>query len=387
MKIMFLSHSPDDPNAGASRVYHLLADGLRARGHEVTLLHLESMGLPRQPLPRKLAEKLVLPRYVEKTGRGLAALAEQDVVMTSSGQGYRLFRQIAAMTGRRPVTVNHLHGLSIYDDVAARTLSWLGFWPVSTSYRYITGSRAPAWDMAGVHAADVTVVQNFRDESYIAAFAPEAALRYVPPCLHPDLEAASASIAPIEGRGNRILWFGSWERRKGAFLVAPVFEQVARCIPDVELVIGGTGLPAAQILEGFPQALRSRVTVLPRIAIEAQIAEFNAASAFFFPSFSEGFGLAVLEAMAFGCCGVSTNTGGFIADYALDRVHAMVTYPSVKHMALALTEILGDPALRARISAEGRALARTFTAARMVDDYDRLFRELATGAARTAVPA
>lgn len=381
MKVLLLSHSPDDPNAGASRVYHILADGLTARGHEVTLLHLESMGLPAHPLARKLAEKLVLPRYVEKTGRGLAALADQDVVMVSSGQGYRLFQQIAALPGRRPVTVNHLHGLAIYDDLAARTLSWLGFWPVSASYRYVTGSRAPAWDMAGVHAADLSVVQNFRDESYVGTLAPDAGVRYIPPCLHPDLLEASTSVAPIEARGNRILWFGSWERRKGAFLVAPVLEQVAERIPDVEMVIGGTGLPAAEILERFPPGLRSRVTVLPRISIEQQIAEFNAASAFFFPSFSEGFGLAVIEAMAFGCCGVSTNTGGFIADYALDRVHAMVAYPSVKHMALALTEILQDPDLKARVSAEGRSLARTFTAERMVDAYDELFREVAGGAA------
>ena len=46
LKILAISHMPNDENAGASRIYHLLARGLRERGHTVKLLHYEDLKIP-----------------------------------------------------------------------------------------------------------------------------------------------------------------------------------------------------------------------------------------------------------------------------------------------------------------------------------------------------
>ena len=65
MRLLLVSHCPNDPNGGASRVYHFLTDGLRARGHEVQCLHLEDIEIPR--VMRKLADRCLMPSFVSRS--------------------------------------------------------------------------------------------------------------------------------------------------------------------------------------------------------------------------------------------------------------------------------------------------------------------------------
>lgn len=375
LRVLFLSHAPDDPDGGASRIYHMLAHGLRARGHAVDLFHLEDFGLPRGRTAAKLASRVALPHYVSRFGarRGPDGY---DVVMSSSGMAAPLFAKLAGRKDR-PALVNHLHGLTIYDHLANTTENALGHYATSRAYRMVTGPFQVRWDLAGVRSADLTVVQNLRDLSWVRPRLPAGAeARMIPAALHPEVLAASRLAAPPAGRRpDRLLWFASWESRKGSYYLPDAFQAIRRSHPGAELSIGGAGRPEAEMRAHFHAEDRGFVRVLPRLTIAEQAACFESAAIFLFPSLSEGFGLALVEAMAFGLAAVTTNTA-FGGDYLTDGRTARVVFPSSEHVARAAIELIGSDETRRGIAEAGRALAQGFTLDRMAEAYEAAFLEL-----------
>lgn len=127
---------------------------------------------------------------------------------------------------------------------------------------------------------------------------------------------------------------------------------------DMSLVI--VGVPDLSFPDPLPGVitelgLESRVRLLPEVAEKWLPALYQAASAFAFPSLAEGYGLPVLEAMAAGVPVVSSDIPA-LAEVA--RSAAIRLPPTnVAAWVAALTRVIGDPGLRARMSAAGREVA------------------------------
>jgi glycosyltransferase involved in cell wall biosynthesis len=372
MRILLLSHSPKDPDGGASRIYHVLEEGLAARGHVVDVRHQEDYSIPTGRLPRLLVDRLVMPQWLSRAA-ARARPETYDVVMSSSGMGYPLFRRLRATSGPRPALVSHVHGMAVYDHGVTLAEARLGHFPASVPYRLVTAPFADRWEYRGVDAADVTVVQNLRDLGQLRS---RGAVEYIPAAVHPELLATSADIRPLDQRvPGQVLWFGTWETRKGAWYVPAAFRMLRAAHPEARLLVGGTGKPQAKIAGHFAPEDRDAVTVLPRVSRAEQMRLMNESQIFLFPSLSEGFGLALPEAMCFGLAAVTTLVG-FGADHLTDRVDARVVLASSEHIGRALVDLVGDDAARRRIAERGRELARSFTPERMVDGYEQLFAGL-----------
>ncbi|GAB4082295.1 glycosyltransferase family 4 protein [Modestobacter muralis] len=371
MRILLLSHSPNDPDGGASRIYHVLSAGLRARGHDVEVRHQEDYGLPAGRLPRLLVERVALPQWISRSARS-ALPEEHDVVMASGGTTYPLFRRLRTAGGRRPLLVSHAHGMSVYDRIANLGEARLGHFPASAAYRAASAPFSDWWEYRGVAAADVTVVQNLRDLDQLRS---RGTVVHVPAAVHPELLAGSAVITPLDQRvPGQVLWFGTWESRKGAWYVPRAFRRLREAVPAARLVIGGTGRSHADLAAHFDPPDRDAITVLPRVSRAEQMQLMNQSQVFLFPSLSEGFGLALPEAMSFGLAAV-TSPVGFAADHLTDGVDARVVPATAEHLGAALVQLVTDDDVRVRIGTRGRETARAFTPDRMVDGYDRLFRE------------
>ena len=81
--------------------------------------------------------------------------------------------------------------------------------------------------------------------------------------------------------------------------------------------------------------------ILPRIDLDEQLAEFNRHAIFIFPSLSEGFGLALIEAMAMGLACVTTSTG-MMGDWITDRQEALlIPVASARHLANGMMRVDG----------------------------------------------
>lgn len=119
---------------------------------------------------------------------------------------------------------------------------------------------------------------------------------------------------------------------------------------------------------------------------EAAMAAFYAeCHVFVFPSRAEGFGLPALEGMARGCAVLVTDCGG-VRHFARPDVNClMVPVEDPAALAGAITRLVTDADLRARLSAKGVEAARGFGRAAMHDRFCDYLERLAA-ASPTLMP-
>lgn len=365
MRLLLVSHSWNDPNAGASRVYHQLSEGLRNCGHDVRCLHRDDVSIPRLAAP--VASRLLLPACMSHRA-SRESPRTFDVIMGSNGMLYPLFRRLKRENATA-LLVNHVHGLSYFDYQATVTERLRGNISSSYLHRFVTGALPSRWDLLGSRLADLNIVQNDRDFDFLAEHG-VAPLINIPLSVHPTIAAAAESVpAPGMRSPQRLLWFGSWVSRKGAHYLPRAFELIVERCPDAHLTVGGTGIPAERLRAYFKASLWNRIDLVPRISVEEQIALFGRSSIFLFPSISEGFGYALLEAMSLGVAVVTTQTG-IGSDYLRDGETALIVPPgSSLHLANAAIRLIEDSPLRCSLANRAQALSREFNAERFTREY------------------
>lgn len=113
-----------------------------------------------------------------------------------------------------------------------------------------------------------------------------------------------------------ILYVGDVNWNKNIPGMVNAFERVMRLMPDVTLVLVGkafldSGLKEVQEIHGIINAKKMEHTIIRigSVPLEDLVAIYNLASVYIQPSFYEGFGLPVLEAMACGTVVVSSGAG------------------------------------------------------------------------------
>jgi glycosyltransferase involved in cell wall biosynthesis len=97
---------------------------------------------------------------------------------------------------------------------------------------------------------------------------------------------------------RRILFCGSWTWMKGTRVLVQVFQRLAALRPDVRLTVLGAGADQATVLQAFAPDVRGRVSVMPALSHAGVLREFQQHDLLLATSLFEGFGTAVLEAMA-----------------------------------------------------------------------------------------
>ena len=175
--------------------------------------------------------------------------------------------------------------------------------------------------------------------------------------------ANAAPVAPY------VLFLGTIEPRKGLSTLLGAFAEVARARPDVELWIAGQAGWGRDPIEAIDRhAARSRIRRLGFVS-EVELPDLlRRARVVAYPSFAEGFGLPVLEAMASGAP-VVTSSGTVMADVAGD---AAILCPPGDEDALARSLIsalrLSDDERRA-VATRARARSERYTWASSVERH------------------
>ena len=135
---------------------------------------------------------------------------------------------------------------------------------------------------------------------------------------HVTTDAVTQFQAKHALRGPYVLWCGTLEPRKNLGTLVAAFERVAAVDPDVQLALAGpdgwgnAGADLARLLGG---PVGKRVVRLGRLSDDELAAAYSGARGFCFPSLWEGFGMPVLEAMAYGVP-VVTSADTSMAEFA-----------------------------------------------------------------------
>jgi len=319
---------------------------------------------------QKLIDRLMLPTFI--ASRAPNVLVEPfDVLMSPSGMGCVIYKRLRRQ-GNGTLTVSHIFGLSFFDHLANLRERYAGNLKLSWFYRLVSAPLTLHWEQEAARFADLNIVMNNRDLDFIrrSHVTEQPVIKIPGVVIDPILRGSRKETSP-KRRPNSLMWFGSWTPRKGKFALPSAFDLILDEAPDTTLTIGGTHLSEQTVKGAFSERAKQNIVVLPKISVEEQIECFNTHSVFLFPSLSEGFGLALVEAMALGLAVITTDTGvgGDSLEHGLNAL--IVPVGSSLHLARATIRLLKDDGLREKISENGRLLAQEFSEESMVTGFER----------------
>ena len=155
-----------------------------------------------------------------------------------------------------------------------------------------------------------------------------------------------------------VLHVGVHRPHKNQAQLVRAFARIADAVPDVGLVlVGGTDERFPDPVPGLVEALglQARVRLLRDVSEPLLPGVYQAAAAFAFPSFIEGFGLPILEAMAGGTPVVASDTPAVVE--ACEGGALLVAPSDTAGLGAALLSVLADAALAERLRRKGREVA------------------------------
>ncbi len=182
-----------------------------------------------------------------------------------------------------------------------------------------------------------------------------------------------AQEPPAEGRQRLILFAGALQTRKNLERLIEAFEH---CEPGWRLVLAGShGYGAAAVLDRIARSSRRPDIETPGYVSEARLHDLlSRASVFAFPSLDEGFGIPVLEAMAWGVPVLTSNRSA-LPEAAGDA--ALLADPlDTESITQALRALTADETLRADLQKRGLRRAKQFPWEAAVQKTWSVYQEL-----------
>ncbi|HEU0123663.1 MAG TPA: glycosyltransferase family 1 protein [Bryobacteraceae bacterium] len=197
---------------------------------------------------------------------------------------------------------------------------------------------------------------------------PPARLRVIHHGVH-----APAKLPPGEEREPIVLSVGSIQKRKNT---ARLVEAFAQTRPGWRLILAGAaGYGAEGIVERLRKGPRADDIEITGYVSNAELESlYRRASLFAFPSLDEGFGIPLIEAMAWGVP-VVTSDRSALAEVAGEAA-LNVNPEDVGELAQALQTLMDQPSLRRELAQRGRERASHFTWERAVDATWQAYQEL-----------
>ena len=222
---------------------------------------------------------------------------------------------------------------------------------------------------------------------HLRALAPRTPIALIPNgvALEPfeDLPARSAleSTYPELAGKFLTLFLARLHVKKGLDLLAGAIGRVARDRPDFHLLLAGKddGAKSPFLAKMAALGLTDRVTYLGHIGGESARIAWGAADAFTLPSYSEGFSMAILEALAARKPVLATNACHF--PELAEAGAGLVVEPTAEGVTAGLRDLLAMSAEdRASMSDRGRRLVEArYTWTRQADRLAEVYRWLAGG--------
>jgi glycosyltransferase involved in cell wall biosynthesis len=350
LRILIATHAPADRRTAVYRSVSDRASHLRALGCQVDVLTRDDLASPAWAR----LDPLLLPILLAARD-----LSMYDVIVFHSYLGWA-FHGLKRWfdPGRRTKTITWFHGLEPLYYRATRDEHRRQGRELSWRFRLLHETVMPKLMKRSCRASDVVFCFNSIEAEYLAAqgWAEPHRVQQVSNGVEPEcfLPRRHHEVA------HRLLFIGQWLPAKGIRYLVDAFTSLA-ALGDVELSCVGTGTCADDVLATFPAAVRSRVSVLAHVDRLELYEELVRADVFVFPSLSEGFSCALLEAMAASMPIVATRVGAAVDLLDDGRNGVLVPCADASAIVAAVTRLVGDVRTRMAMGDAARRTASRFS--------------------------
>ena len=351
MKILSLSASVFlDPHLGSGKTRLHWTNGLKELGHEVDILQPSDVELW-PGLKKARRYRIAVGTFLK--ARKLINKNRYDLVEFYGDDYWLLLWWLKKIKRNPPLLVAHVDGLELYDREKERR-----FWGKPAGMKKWLLRFNENLSAMNFRLADKFVCGCEDELNYVTReklFSPDNAA-----CVSPGIDDEYHQIPFAQEKAKNIIFFGSWIDRKGVRIIPEVIAPVLEKHPDFCFEVFGAWSSRELILSGFRESLHPRIQIYNKLPVNDLIGKLRHSSIFFFPTYSEGFGLATLEAMSCSIAVVTTPTG--IGCNLKNNVEAKICgFDEAGEMYSAIDNIISDQSLRATIAYNGFRFAKNFT--------------------------
>ena len=358
MKVALVCPYAWDRDGGVQSHVRSLAEVLRRRDHDVTVLAPYRSRSPDQAGARRVAKAFGVP-----ANGSVAPIA---------------FGPLAAASVRRALAsiepeVIHLH------EPLIPSLSLLALWNANAP---LVGTFHAAAEESFGYRISAPVLQRaarrLRVRTAVSDAARELIQRYIPGdyALTPNgVETARFAQAEpyFDDDGKRVLFLSRIERRKGLEVLIQAMTRLRDL--DAELVVAGSG-PEERAAQHLAERLQVKARFLGRVSDEDVPRLYRSADVYCAPGLGgESFGIVLVEAMAAGAPVVCSDLPGFRA--VAGGAGTLVPPSEAGPLADALREALSDDRRHAEMKKMSRLMAGAFDWERLVQGVEGVYERAA----------
>ena len=187
---------------------------------------------------------------------------------------------------------------------------------------------------------------------------------------------ASLSIKVSTHPSSRLLYAGSWDRRKG---VDTLMDALSQLTGDWELTVLGSISPElVSDKKSLAFFARTNVTYLGCVSRSVLAEEMKKHNIFVFPSYCEGSARVVFEAMACDCFIITTPNSGSVVQNSVNGF--LVPPGDASSLAKAIVQAIRNPLFVQDVGRQNGHLVRTrYTQKAYAENVVRLYSQLCLG--------
>jgi glycosyltransferase involved in cell wall biosynthesis len=306
LRVLLGIHHQLDPDLGAPGVTLTLGKALTELGCEVSYYGFGEAypGVTAYSSWHSLRFPWVLSQWLARSA------GRFDVLDITTGDCWPWARVGRPGAKRRHALITRSHGLEHTVSEQLRADARAGLARLSWKYPlYHGGFRL--WEVRqSLLVSDRVVLLNPMDRDYARdrLGVPAERISLIPHGL-PEPFRALPPPEPLAGGPLRLAFVGTWIQRKGREDVVAVASKLHEQGVAFSLSLFGTGIGATEVLESFPATVRERVRVVPRYRHAELPGLLREHEVLLFTSRAEGYGMALIEAMACGLAPLSTPVG------------------------------------------------------------------------------
>jgi glycosyltransferase involved in cell wall biosynthesis len=357
VRIWILADVTRSVPGGMRRHMELHAEGLRRHGHEASLFFREDLG-PGDALRR--ARMPGAESFLALRARCRAERPDIVNVHTQCAPAWIAARRTGAVSARVVVMSYAADEGAVELRRPRDVLRWLrAALPARSTYPFADG----------IWCVNQTDVDYYRDVYRV----PAARVVRFP---HAVADSFYAKEPQPERLPRRLLFVGSFIRRKGVDVLVPALERVVSDDPRVEVVLAGTQSGEAAVRAALGPRLAARAEVRDSVG-DVELRElYRTSTLLLLPSRREGLPISMLEALASGCPVLTAANSGMLDTIVSGQNGWLEHSFEPERWAQRISAILADPEALANAARGAQASADEFkvdvVARRVADWYARL---------------